>query len=316
MMRLGKGISQRDLAKRVGVSGAYVTMLERGVRKNPSFSLLKRVAAALDVPVTDLWADKVRGMGESIDRLRGRLEPYWEAVDGLIDENVRPIVEPTHFGHFEGCQVKMKALWYLRSRVEELDAEYGRVVDALRSGGDLSHLPRSQDGARLYFPFFEAVEFENLLIQAKACLDCFSLAVGRVFQNRSGNLAALMNVLRKAGPRGGELLRHTESAEARLTGIVLDPGGKKKSIRDLIAHRERAFIHFRVGAYGRSDHALLAFDHPLTARLPNNNVTVVANEVWYATRTLVSESLPLVLRLLREQTSSIGRTQGGVALAR
>ena len=39
---------------RVGVSDAYIAMIETGVRKNPSLAVLKRLAKALGVPVTDL----------------------------------------------------------------------------------------------------------------------------------------------------------------------------------------------------------------------------------------------------------------------
>jgi transcriptional regulator with XRE-family HTH domain len=49
-----KGISQRDLAAKVGVKGPYIAQLETGVRKNPSLDVLKRIAKALRVPVTEL----------------------------------------------------------------------------------------------------------------------------------------------------------------------------------------------------------------------------------------------------------------------
>lgn len=53
-LRAAKGISQRDLAAKVGVKGAYIAQLETGARKNPSLDVLKRIARALGVPVTEL----------------------------------------------------------------------------------------------------------------------------------------------------------------------------------------------------------------------------------------------------------------------
>jgi transcriptional regulator with XRE-family HTH domain len=53
-LRDAKGISQRDLAAKVGVRGAYIAQLETGARKNPSRDVLKRIAKALGVPVTEL----------------------------------------------------------------------------------------------------------------------------------------------------------------------------------------------------------------------------------------------------------------------
>ena len=51
-LRDGLGMTQRDLAKIVGVSSAYITMLEQGKRKNPSLMILNRLARALEV---ELW---------------------------------------------------------------------------------------------------------------------------------------------------------------------------------------------------------------------------------------------------------------------
>lgn len=53
-LREKKGMSQRDLAERVGVTDAYIAMLETGKRTNPSLAILKRLAKALGVPVRAL----------------------------------------------------------------------------------------------------------------------------------------------------------------------------------------------------------------------------------------------------------------------
>ena len=53
-LRQTKGITQRDLAAQAKVTGAYVAQLETGAKKNPSLDVLKRLAKALGVPVTEL----------------------------------------------------------------------------------------------------------------------------------------------------------------------------------------------------------------------------------------------------------------------
>jgi len=45
--RLKRNLSQRDLAKKVGTSQAAISRIE-GMNGNPSLSLLKRIAEALD----------------------------------------------------------------------------------------------------------------------------------------------------------------------------------------------------------------------------------------------------------------------------
>ena len=53
-MRLEKGMTQIDLAKRAKVTRSYVALLETGEKQNPSLTILKRLATALGVPVSDL----------------------------------------------------------------------------------------------------------------------------------------------------------------------------------------------------------------------------------------------------------------------
>jgi len=53
-LRTAKGLTQEQLGNKVGVSDAYITMLETGARKNPSLDLLERLAKALKVKVGEL----------------------------------------------------------------------------------------------------------------------------------------------------------------------------------------------------------------------------------------------------------------------
>ncbi|OAI49305.1 hypothetical protein AYO43_03125 [Nitrospira sp. SCGC AG-212-E16] len=48
------GLSQRALAKQVGVSDAYITQLETRERINPSLAVLKKLAKALKVTIAEL----------------------------------------------------------------------------------------------------------------------------------------------------------------------------------------------------------------------------------------------------------------------
>lgn len=53
-LRQQKGLTQEEVAKRVGVTKPYIAMLESGARKNPSLDVLKRLAKALKVEISDL----------------------------------------------------------------------------------------------------------------------------------------------------------------------------------------------------------------------------------------------------------------------
>jgi transcriptional regulator with XRE-family HTH domain len=53
-LRERRGLTQVQLAKRAKVAQGYVAMLESGERKSPSLPVLRRLAKALGVPVTEL----------------------------------------------------------------------------------------------------------------------------------------------------------------------------------------------------------------------------------------------------------------------
>ncbi len=53
-LREARAWSQPELAARAKVSQAYLAELERGTKKNPSLPVLRRIARALGVPVTEL----------------------------------------------------------------------------------------------------------------------------------------------------------------------------------------------------------------------------------------------------------------------
>ncbi len=53
-LRQQKGLTQEEVANRVGVTKPYIAMLESGARKNPSLDVLKRLAKALKVEITEL----------------------------------------------------------------------------------------------------------------------------------------------------------------------------------------------------------------------------------------------------------------------
>jgi DNA-binding XRE family transcriptional regulator len=55
--RKRRGLSQPELAKVIGRSVAWVSQVERGVRRIDRMSVLEALASALDVPLGELAAD-------------------------------------------------------------------------------------------------------------------------------------------------------------------------------------------------------------------------------------------------------------------
>ena len=53
-LREGRNLNQVELAKKAGMTTAYISMLEAGKKTNPSLSVLQRLAKALHVPLSTL----------------------------------------------------------------------------------------------------------------------------------------------------------------------------------------------------------------------------------------------------------------------
>ena len=52
-LRESKGVSQKEMAKAIGVTPAYLSALEHGKRGKPSFNLLQRIAGYFNI----IWDD-------------------------------------------------------------------------------------------------------------------------------------------------------------------------------------------------------------------------------------------------------------------
>ncbi len=86
--REDRGWNKADLARKAGISPAYVTRLERAEYGRPSLEKVKAIAAALGVPVTDLsepLQDLAPGLAASLHQLFGRPEDATLLADVLTD---------------------------------------------------------------------------------------------------------------------------------------------------------------------------------------------------------------------------------------
>ena len=54
-----RGMTASELARRVGIAPSYVVSLETGARRNPSLSVMKRIAAELETPMSEMFFEEV-----------------------------------------------------------------------------------------------------------------------------------------------------------------------------------------------------------------------------------------------------------------
>jgi transcriptional regulator with XRE-family HTH domain len=53
-IREERGLTQQQVAERASITQGYLALLESGERENPSLDIVRRLARALKVPLTDL----------------------------------------------------------------------------------------------------------------------------------------------------------------------------------------------------------------------------------------------------------------------
>jgi len=61
-LRLRTGLSQEKMAVKAGLDRTYYAGIERGER-NPSVKQLAKIAAALEIPISALFAESEQGRG-------------------------------------------------------------------------------------------------------------------------------------------------------------------------------------------------------------------------------------------------------------
>ncbi|MDQ0254397.1 transcriptional regulator with XRE-family HTH domain [Evansella vedderi] len=52
--RKERGISLSELSRMTGVSKSYLSYIERGMKKNPSIDVIKRIFQSLNLPITTI----------------------------------------------------------------------------------------------------------------------------------------------------------------------------------------------------------------------------------------------------------------------
>jgi transcriptional regulator with XRE-family HTH domain len=78
-LREAQGLTQPELAERIGAGSQYIGHLETGRIKTPPWDKLKKLATALNVSVGDFFF--VEGVDDNAEELRGRIYRLAETDD-------------------------------------------------------------------------------------------------------------------------------------------------------------------------------------------------------------------------------------------
>ena len=87
---------------------------------------------------------------------KDKLEPHYEMLDHIIDDVIRTKVSEKQFKFYDACRFKLKSIWYILKRIEELDNEYKDYLLLCKSNNALESPFNKKDWGEkydLYFPF-------------------------------------------------------------------------------------------------------------------------------------------------------------------
>lgn len=68
LARIKKGIKQKDLAQKVGITSQYLMNLEKGTAKNPSITIMRSLSEELNCSVQELFFDEGAATPNVIDQ--------------------------------------------------------------------------------------------------------------------------------------------------------------------------------------------------------------------------------------------------------
>ena len=88
--RLANRMTLKELASRAGCTDAYLSQLERGLA-NPSITILKKIAQALQIKVVDFFLEKEEGDNDVVLNEKERVNINFKQGDANIQMLVRNI---------------------------------------------------------------------------------------------------------------------------------------------------------------------------------------------------------------------------------
>lgn len=92
--RTQAGLSVPELARRSGVSAAYISRVEQGWRGTPSARVLQRLALAMQIPVEEiLQAANILPVGSRLTKTSVAAGILFRSAEGLTDMQIQDIVE-------------------------------------------------------------------------------------------------------------------------------------------------------------------------------------------------------------------------------
>ena len=138
-LREDNKISQSKLGEILGVSGAYIQQIEKGVKTNPSIDLIYKIASFFDVPPVTLleydFSDKYQSVA-SISELSNNLREYAKKQDKAFktEENFNHLfIQPSKWNdeYYENSIGLVNVM--KRKSVFEISADPNKILKKIKN---------------------------------------------------------------------------------------------------------------------------------------------------------------------------------------
>ena len=100
-IRLSKNLGLNETAEKVGISGSYLSNIEKGIKKNPSTEILQKIADFLNVSINDFFDNDASETTEykpkltikEQDKLDKKAEEILEEMEMSLSQNKDSLTE-------------------------------------------------------------------------------------------------------------------------------------------------------------------------------------------------------------------------------
>lgn len=128
-LRKKQGMSQKDLADKLGITPVLISQYENG-KRNPKLETLQKIADALEVDISELSDSlniKIGFLSNTEEATMSRLKEYWKRTAGINDRNFINMALAAHFNGDEYTPEELEEIYqfaeFVKSKRKKSDPE-------------------------------------------------------------------------------------------------------------------------------------------------------------------------------------------------
>lgn len=122
-----RGLTQRELAEKSGISYSMVSKLESGEQNNPSFETIEKISSALQIPPSSLLDSEYEKLIAQINKNQEQIDvirvEYEHEPSESKREEIRPIIDVLNIENYELKKIADEIATHLQPPAERVFAQ-------------------------------------------------------------------------------------------------------------------------------------------------------------------------------------------------